>query len=276
MPKNRRGKSHRKSSHISANSDNRKYCVGVSRQKFCYETYEKARRACDYSPNPQRVYYCDFCCAYHTTKMLDREKFYTTLAAQTNRLIRKDIERREKLRDMNKSRDTNKLRDMNKPKSEAVRRLEMKLRIQKRGYTQIVEDYLIEHLLKPAQPDQLILVKSRLVGIFGNLKDPYDSIAKFEASETLGWPFRKITDAIIFFILFYLDDHGWIMAKKGGVLEEIFYLDTFSKRTLDKMQTHIANLIEKEMIVAAENSDGATIYKLSSKENDAGTMAGQP
>ena len=262
MAKSRRSKSFRKNSHISANSDNRKYCVGVSRQKFCYETYEKARRACDYSPNPQRVYYCDFCCAYHTTKMLNREKFYTTQAAQINRLIRKGIERREKLR------NGKKLRDMDKPKSEAARKLEMMLRIQKRGYTQIVEDYLIERLSKPAQSNQLVLIKSRLVGIFENLKEPYDSTAKFAASETLGWPFRRITDAVVFFILLYLDDHGWIMAKKDGLLDEVFYLDAFSKRTLDKMQTRFVDLIEKEMIVATKNTDGTIVYKLPSKKDD--------
>lgn len=66
---------------VSANSDNRTICPAIQRPKFCYETYEKAKKACEYSDNPQRIYYCNFCCAYHTTHFLKKS------IEGTNRLL---------------------------------------------------------------------------------------------------------------------------------------------------------------------------------------------
>lgn len=257
MSKKYRGKSYHKSRHISANSDNRKYCVGASRQKFCYETYEKARRACEYSPNPQRVYYCDFCCAYHTTRLLNRSLFYTTQTAKTNQLIRDDIKRREILR------------DKDKPKSIATRKRDWRSKIRKYHYPQVIEEYLVERLSKPTQPDQLILVKAKLFEIIKNLKDPYDPGARYVVSETLKWPFRSIADAIKFFILLYLDKCGRIMAKEeDGILGALFYLDAFSHTTLNKVNMKIVHLLDEKVIISIKNSDGATIYRLSSTTDD--------
>lgn len=52
---------------VSQNSDNRHYCWGCDREKYCYDTKEKAELAAEYNPYKMRVYYCDVCCAYHTT-----------------------------------------------------------------------------------------------------------------------------------------------------------------------------------------------------------------
>lgn len=55
---------------ISPNADNRHYCWGCGKEKYCYETKEKAARAVRFSPNKQRVYYCELCSCWHTTKEL--------------------------------------------------------------------------------------------------------------------------------------------------------------------------------------------------------------
>ena len=55
----------------SPNADNRHYCWGCNRDKYCYKTKQKAEKATEFVPNKQRVYYCKSCCAWHTTKILD-------------------------------------------------------------------------------------------------------------------------------------------------------------------------------------------------------------
>ena len=65
--------------YVSAKSDNRVFCPLIGRQKFRYETKEKAELACKYSKNKQRAYYCKACCAWHTTSM-SKGKFYSQQA----------------------------------------------------------------------------------------------------------------------------------------------------------------------------------------------------
>ena len=55
---------------VSANADNRHYCWGCCKEKYCYETKEKAEKATRFTANKQRVYYCELCSAYHTTSRL--------------------------------------------------------------------------------------------------------------------------------------------------------------------------------------------------------------
>ena len=55
---------------VSPNADNRYYCWGCCKEKYCYETKEKAEKASRYTLNKQRVYYCGLCSAYHTTSSL--------------------------------------------------------------------------------------------------------------------------------------------------------------------------------------------------------------
>ena len=56
---------------VSNNADNRHYCWGCSKQKYCYETKEKAVRSTQFVKNKQRVYYCGLCMGYHTTSKID-------------------------------------------------------------------------------------------------------------------------------------------------------------------------------------------------------------
>ena len=55
---------------ISPNSDNRHYCWGCDKEKYCYLTEKKANLAKEYYPGKYRVYYCDLCCAYHITSKI--------------------------------------------------------------------------------------------------------------------------------------------------------------------------------------------------------------
>ncbi|MBR2741511.1 hypothetical protein IKD98_02035 [Candidatus Saccharibacteria bacterium] len=55
---------------VSPNADNRHYCWGCCKEKYCYETKEKAEKAARFTENKQRVYYCELCSAYHTTSRL--------------------------------------------------------------------------------------------------------------------------------------------------------------------------------------------------------------
>ena len=66
---------------ISKNSDNRVFCPEIGREKFRYETKEKALLACKYSSNKQRPYYCNSCCAWHTTSM-NKGKYYGLKASE--------------------------------------------------------------------------------------------------------------------------------------------------------------------------------------------------
>ena len=55
---------------VSWNADNRHYCWGCCKEKYCYETKEKALKSTRFVKNKQRVYYCELCSAYHTTSKL--------------------------------------------------------------------------------------------------------------------------------------------------------------------------------------------------------------
>ncbi len=59
----------------SLNADNRFVCPKTGRMKYCYETPEKALKACKNSPDPQRYYYCKACRAYHTTSETKQEYY---------------------------------------------------------------------------------------------------------------------------------------------------------------------------------------------------------
>ena len=58
---------------VSPNSDNYRYCWGCCKEKYSYDTKKKAELAAKYTPYELRVYYCDACCAYHTTSKLHAE-----------------------------------------------------------------------------------------------------------------------------------------------------------------------------------------------------------
>lgn len=68
----------RKNERISLKSDNRIICLKTGRPKFLYLTLKKALRACEYSDDPQRPYYCKSCCGFHTTSET-KEEYYKKL-----------------------------------------------------------------------------------------------------------------------------------------------------------------------------------------------------
>lgn len=65
----------KESPRISFKSDNRIICLKTGRKKFLYPTLQKALRACKYSDDPQRPYYCDSCCGYHTTSKTKKQYY---------------------------------------------------------------------------------------------------------------------------------------------------------------------------------------------------------
>ena len=261
MTKKYHGKSYRKNNHVSANSGNRKLCVGIFRQKFCTETYEKALKACKYSPNPQRVYYCDFCCAYHTTKILDKECFNATKSATRNQFMREGLERRQQ----SKKKSGRKL----KKKLRKAEKLYLLNRVRKVGYHQSIEDYLIKCVSKSGEDKQLVVIKSKLAEIFKSLKNPADEKMEEIIAETLKWPFCSIADAIGFFVLFYLESCGWLMLRQEdkNVLDALFYIDSFSEKTLDKVRERVLDFINTGAIIGTKMTGDIMIYKLPSPRN---------
>lgn len=59
----------------SERADNRFVCPRSGRMKYGYDTIEKALKACQYAPNPQRPYYCKSCRRYHTTSETKAEYY---------------------------------------------------------------------------------------------------------------------------------------------------------------------------------------------------------
>ena len=74
--KNKSKKRIKKSDYLpSKRADNRFVCPVSRKMKYLYPTFEKALKACEYSPDPQRPYYCKACCGYHTTSQT-KEQYY--------------------------------------------------------------------------------------------------------------------------------------------------------------------------------------------------------
>lgn len=59
----------------SMKADNRAVCPKSGRMKYRYPTLEKALRACQYAPDPQRPYFCKACRAFHTTSK-SKDEYY--------------------------------------------------------------------------------------------------------------------------------------------------------------------------------------------------------
>lgn len=74
---------------ISPNADNRHYCWGCCKEKYCYETKSKAEKATRFTMNRQRVYYCRLCSAYHTTSRLSLPSIEVIVNGFNNKEIEK-------------------------------------------------------------------------------------------------------------------------------------------------------------------------------------------
>lgn len=57
----------------SCKSDNYRFCARSHRNKYCYETLQKAAKALEYHPECIRAYWCKCCCAYHLTSKTKEE-----------------------------------------------------------------------------------------------------------------------------------------------------------------------------------------------------------
>lgn len=255
MAKNHKGKSHHKSNHVSANSDNRKYCVAISRQKFCYETYEKAQKACEYSPNPQRIYYCDFCCAYHTTSMLSKKHFYTTRGAERNQIIRNKIEQR-----MNEQSHKTK-------KSEPIEKEVILNEIKHAGYNAVIEDCLVASVSKINKGYQSNQIRAKLLEKLRSLKNPTDSHVMRAMAETLRWPFGSVVDGVFFFILSYLNINGELVLRDTdeGIVDLLFDTELFSNLFKLNIRVRFLEAINNRLIIGTKTQDKAITYTLAQK-----------
>ena len=80
---------------ISQKSDSRIICPKTGRAKFLYPTLKKALKACEYSDDPQRPYYCKACCGFHTTSETKKE-YYKKIGPIVKKRFDMDIIETEK------------------------------------------------------------------------------------------------------------------------------------------------------------------------------------
>ena len=190
---------------ISANSDNRKFCVAIQRQKFCYDTYEKAKKACEYSPNPQRVYYCKFCCAYHTTHFLKKSATGTEI-----------LQTREKSLMRAQSSDSKVLlmKRVSKP-TLAIKRLLSK------NYRPVVKKFLLEYL--DSSRNEVALSEAQLRDGFNDIAKSLDDTI---FTETAKWPFCDMKSAMVFYALYYIQINTFYRGESASDLIRLLFKES--------------------------------------------------
>jgi len=227
-------------SHISANSDNRRFCMAIQRPKFCYETLEKAQKACDYSPNPQRAYYCDFCQAYHTTHCMNISKQGEYHYAQ-------------KLKTINRRNNKNKkilyIRHIDNINRTIGRALE-------KDYRQVVKKYLIEYL--DDTRNEIALSEEELKN---KLTDILVNVDETALEETTKWPFCDLKSAMIFYALYWLQINGSFVGETASdLVDKLFTKNVFS----DELKEYFERIFKWEWIVLVGGEEYEGIYALGS------------
>lgn len=222
-----------KSRFISANSNNRKFCPIIQRQKFCYETYEKAKRACEYSDNPQRVYYCSFCCAYHTTHYLKKSIEGTNYLHEREKGLRRAMYSDGKVLE---------LKYISLP-TQTIRRAFEK------NYHPVVKKYLVEYL--DASRDDIALSDHELKdGLSKMLKEKDEEVF----TETVKWPFCDFKSAMVFYALYYVQKQKFYYGDAPGDLIKILFNENdFSADACDAIE-ELYSL--GRIIVVNEDSSG--------------------
>lgn len=218
---------------VSANSDNRKVCPAIQRPKFCYETYEKAKRACEYSDNPQRIYYCNFCCAYHTTHFLKKS------TEGTNRLLLRERSLQKAIDGDNKVLELERFSVITPAMS----------RVFKKNYHPVVKKYLIEYLYLTR--DDVALSDAQLRPAFSK-----ELIKKDEQlfEETLKWPFCSLQATMVFYVLYYMQEKKFYYGEKAGdIVYQLFY-DSESSIGAREVIEDLFN--SKQIVVSNEDSSG--------------------
>lgn len=218
---------------VSANSDNRKFCPAIQRPKFCYETYEKAKKACEYSDNPQRVYYCKFCCAYHTTHFLKKSYEGAEGLSLRERGLQRAVYSGYKTLEY----------EYSTPMTPAMGR------VLKKDYHPVVKKYLIEYLDRTK--DDVSLSDAELRSAFSEiLKDEDVELL----TEMLKWPFCDVESAMIFYALYYIQEKKFYYGEKvDDILRQLFNTNDFS----DELRKAFNKLFyTKQIIVTNEDSSG--------------------
>lgn len=218
---------------VSANSDNRTICPAIQRPKFCYETYEKAKKACEYSDNPQRIYYCNFCCAYHTTHFLKKS------IEGTNRLLLRERGLRRAMYSNNKVLELERFSVITPAMSRAF----------KKSYHPVVKKYLIDYLYLTR--DEVALSDAQLQPAFSKeLKDKDERL--FE--ETFKWPFCSLQAAMVFYILYYIQEKKFYYGESASdIVDRLFHKSDSSigaRKTIEEI------FDSKQIIVSNEDSSG--------------------
>ena len=218
---------------VSANSDNRKVCPAIQRPKFCYETYEKAKRACEYSDNPQRIYYCNFCCAYHTTHFLKKS------IEGTNRLSLRERGLQRAMYSNNKVLELERFSVITPAMS----------RVFKKNYHPVVKKYLIDYLYLTR--DDVALSDAQLQPAFSKeLKNIDERL--FE--ETFKWPFCSLQAAMVFYVLYYIQEKKFYYGENAGdIVGQLFYESESSSGARETIE-EIFN--SKQIIISNEDSSG--------------------
>ncbi|MCQ2571286.1 MAG: hypothetical protein MJ154_03520 [Candidatus Saccharibacteria bacterium] len=218
---------------VSANSDNRKFCLFIQRQKFCYETYEKAQKACEYSNNPQRIYYCKSCCAYHTTHYLNKEHVHA------GRLLAREKSLRRARSGSDKVLFIKRFSTM----TPAMKRVLAK------QYNPVVRKYLVEYLYESR--DDVALSDAELKSsLLNTLKDKKDDIF----NETIKWPFCELGPALVFYALYYIQEIKFYYGHHADdIVEQLFNESdgaSFARLKLRELQNF------GQIIVVNEDSSG--------------------
>lgn len=229
--------SHNQPVFSSANSDNRKFCLAIQRQKFCFDTYEKAKKACEFSDNPQRVYYCKFCCAYHTTHFLKKSGYINSYASDREKKI------------------ANLIRPKYKPLIilDAPRMTQTIRRAKSKPYHPVVKKFLVEYLISTT--DDISLSDAELRQLLSEMllqKD--DEIF----GETLKWPFCDLESAMSFYALYYVQKKKFFIAMSAGELSTHLFK---SHHPTDKVGRRLSSLFKENLIIFVDNGDGRKRFK---------------
>lgn len=249
----RRAKVRHKRRYVSQNADNRHFCLAIQRQKFCYETKEKAERACKFASGKQRVYYCESCCAYHTTHM--PKKFYEKSGfREKNERIYAHIEKTANTT-INNEIDTTKSK-LKKFRKERIEAEKAKLANEE----STVQRYLGCHLIRQIQNDALFdtTTEDELAKII-NLDNP-DAKQAFEKTVASG--VRVERHLLELYMLYRLE-----MAQNGLVYESLSDMMTGSFKELSSKQQKAISyfllaLYNAGVIYVEQNAAGQRVYFL--------------
>lgn len=233
---------------VSAKSDNRKICPAIQRPKFCYETYEKAKRACEYSDDAQRIYYCNFCCAYHTTHFLKKS------IEGANHLLLRERGLRRAMCNNNKVLEFERFSVITRAMS----------RVFKKSYHPVVKKYLIEYL--DLTRDEVALSDAQLQPAFSReLKNKDEQL--FE--EVFKWPFCSLQAAMAFYVLYYIQEKKFYYGENASdIVEQLFY----ESESASEARKIIEEMFDsKQIIVSNVDSSGKRFkfdsFVLRSKKN---------